>query len=103
MSEDERDIDVELDDGDLGGMDDEGGSLAGDDGIPENKRYLNQARLANIMLQLSVLCTMQWREREEILSRTASGGYRCSSYSFPTMNLYCFQGMYSHPAGRQDK
>ena len=38
MSEDERDIDVELDDGDLGGMDDEGGSLAGDDGIPENKR-----------------------------------------------------------------
>ena len=25
MSEDERDIDVELDDGDLGGMDDEGG------------------------------------------------------------------------------
>ena len=26
MSEDERDIDVELDDGDLGGMDDEGGS-----------------------------------------------------------------------------
>ena len=39
MSEDERDIDVELDDGDLGGMDDEGGSLAGDDGIPENKRW----------------------------------------------------------------
>ena len=77
MSEDERDIDVELDDGDLGGMDDEGGSLAGDDGIPENKRYLNQARLANIMLQFSVLCTMQWRERGETLSRTVSGGCRC--------------------------
>jgi len=43
MSEDERDIDVELDDGDLGGMDDEGGSLAGDDGIPENKRALHNA------------------------------------------------------------
>merc|ERR1712203_575233 len=36
-------IDVELDDGDLGGMDDEGGSLAGDDGIPENKRALHNA------------------------------------------------------------
>merc|ERR1711962_195514 len=34
---------VELDDGDLGGMDDEGGSLAGDDEIPENKRALHNA------------------------------------------------------------
>jgi len=42
-SEDERDIDVELDDGDLQGMDDEGGSLVGDDGIPENKRALHNA------------------------------------------------------------
>ena len=31
------------------------------------------------LLNFPVLCTMQWREREEILSRTASGGYRCSS------------------------
>jgi len=43
MSEDERDIDVELDDGDLGGIDDEGGSVTGDDGIPENKRALHNA------------------------------------------------------------
>jgi len=43
MSEDERDIDVELDDADLGGMDDEGGSITGDDGIPENKRALHNA------------------------------------------------------------
>jgi len=43
MSEDERDIDVELDDGDLGGMDDDGGSIMGEDGIPENKRALHNA------------------------------------------------------------
>jgi len=43
MSEDERDIDVELDDNDLGGMDDEGCSIMGDDGIPENKRALHNA------------------------------------------------------------
>ena len=55
MSEDERDIDVELDDGDLGGMDDEGGSLAGDDGIPENKRYIHNPSLPNITVQFSVL------------------------------------------------
>jgi len=45
MSEDERDIDVELDDGDgdLVGMDDDGNSIIGEDGIPENKRALHNA------------------------------------------------------------
>ena len=38
MSDDERDIDVELDDGDLGGVDEDGNSIIGEDGIPENKR-----------------------------------------------------------------
>ena len=76
MSEDERDIDVELDDGDLGGMDDEGGSLAGDDGIPENKRYLTRVDSQISLFQFSVLCTMQWRGRGETLSRTVSGGCR---------------------------
>jgi len=38
MSEDEREIDVELDDGDMASMDDcDVGSI---DGMPENKRYL---------------------------------------------------------------
>ena len=48
MSEDERDIDVELDDGDgdLGGMDDDGNSIIGEDGIPENKRCAGQERLS---------------------------------------------------------
>ena len=39
------------------------------------------------LLNFPVLCTMQWREREEILSRTASGGYRCSSKFFPYNEL----------------
>jgi hypothetical protein len=34
---DERDIDVELDDG-MDGMDGDDGSIIGEDGIPENKR-----------------------------------------------------------------
>ena len=38
MSDDERDIDVELDDGDLGGVDEDGNSIIWEDGIPENKR-----------------------------------------------------------------
>lgn len=43
MSDDERDIDVELDDGDLGGVDEDGNSIIGEDGIPENKRALHNA------------------------------------------------------------
>lgn len=40
MSDDERDIDVELDDGDLC---DEGSIVYGEDGLPENKRALHNA------------------------------------------------------------
>ena len=89
MSEDERDIDVELDDGDLGGMDDEGGSLAGDDGIPENKRcdirVLSNSRLH---LPFSVLCTMQWKGKGETRSRTASEDYRCHVASAPPVKRF---------------
>jgi len=41
MSDDERDIDVELDDGDLGAIDD--GDCGSIDGMPENKRALHNA------------------------------------------------------------